>query len=199
MPTSDDVLPALGLLERVMLPGSRSCVALTTVSAYGAAREAARDRDHPLIAVFSAVAQPVADPLCAMGVLATVTDLRSVRGLWVADLRAVCLARKQETLRTTPFRIARVTALPAPAEPAGHLLVLAAAVRAAFNALDPASACVAAVREQIAGADPWELPGLVMPLLHQVPWTEWQRVLETDTVEQRLAFVLGHLHARAIC
>jgi Lon protease-like protein len=193
-----EILPAVGLYQRVLLPGSRACVALTTVSAYGAAREATRAGDLPLLAVFSAhEAGTTADALSPVGVLATVTDLRHTGGLWVADLRGVYRARKDEVLRSQPFRVARVERSPEPTEDPATLLPLAAAVHRAVACLRYGHRCVLAlVQEQLRAAAPWEIPGLVMPVLDQVPWTAWQALLETDSVEGRLAFVLAHLRAQ---
>jgi hypothetical protein len=195
-----EIVPVLGLYQRVLLPGSRACVALTTVSAYGAAREAIRGQHLPLLAVFSAhELEAEADPLSPVGVLATVTDLRHTGGVWVADLRGLDRARKSALLRTHPFRVARVERSPEAIEQPRSLAPLAAAVHRAVAGLSYAHGCVLArVREQLRAASPWELPGLVMPVLDQVPWTAWQALLETDSVEGRLAFVLAHLRAQRV-
>jgi Lon protease-like protein len=193
-----EIVPVLGLYQRVLLPGSRACVALTTVSAYGAAREATRARDLPLVAVFSAHELGTdGDPLSPMGVLATVTDLRHTGGVWVADLRGVCRARKDELLRSRPFRVARIERSPEALDEPGALSQLAAAIHRAVAGFSYGHRCVLAlVREHLRAASPWEIPGVVMPVLDHVPWTAWQALLETDSVEGRLAFVLAHLRAQ---
>jgi hypothetical protein len=181
----------------VILPGSRCCVTLATVSSYGAAREATRAWGNPLLAVFSASGDDSrADPLSRVGVVTTVMDLRKRRGQWVAEVQAVCRARKQETLRTHPFRLARVEPWPDAGEPLETLWPLVAAVQGAVIRWRGPPHCLPSVLEQIRAASPGDLPGLVMPLLAEVPWTDWQTVLEMDTLEERLAFVLAHLHCR---
>jgi hypothetical protein len=188
-----DVLPVLGLLERTLLPGSRCYVALTSVSAYGAVREATRSRGPAIVAVFSAAPRPGEAPaLSATGVFASASALRHVRGRWRTELRALGRARRQEVLRVTPFCLARVESAPAREEPVETLDALASAVRGAV--LRRRDRVCSVVREHLRGAAPCELPGLVMPLLEDVPWTEWQQVLETDSVAECLGFVLGHLH-----
>jgi hypothetical protein len=196
-PLTGEILPALGLVQRAILPGSRCCVALTTVSSYGAAREATRAWRAPLLAVFSAPSADLeGDSLSPVGVLATVSDLDKTPAGWVAELRAICRVRKRETLRTRPFRLARVDSWPAEGEDGEAVALLAAAVQRAVARRTTPRHCVAmTVQQQLRSASPWEIPGLVMPLLDEVPWTEWQSVLEADTVEERLAFVLAHLSA----
>jgi Lon protease-like protein len=200
-PTSTDhppteFLPALALAERVMLPGSRCCVELTSVSSYGAAREATRAWDVPLVAVFS-TASGAADDLSSVGVVATVTDLRKLGTRWVADLRGVSRVRRRALTRRQPFRVAAIQRWPEPTPEGAVVSALAAAVHGAVGrSAHPLACLLTLVREQLRGAVAWEIPGVVMPLLDQVPWTAWQSLLEHDTVEQRLAFVLAHLEVR---
>jgi Lon protease-like protein len=189
------VLPVLGLIQRVILPGSRCCVALTTVSSYGAAREASRTPSAPFLAVFSS-ADGDGDHLAPIGTLATVTNLVKAGDRWLAEVRGVGRVRQQRMLREHPFRLARVEPWPDASEEAGTGASLAAAVRGAVTRLAAPRSCVlASVQSQLRAAAPWEVPGLVAPLLDQVRWTEWQRVLEADAVEDRLAFVLACLDA----
>jgi Lon protease-like protein len=192
-----EIMPALGLVERVLLPGSRCCVVLTTVSSYGAVREATRSPAPPVLSAFCATPGGASDPLSSIGVVATVVDLGSRDGRWVAALRGIGRVRKHETLRTQPFRLALVEQLAA-GEDRSAPPALVAAVLAAAARFTRARRCIAAtVREHLRAAAPWELPGVVMPLLDEVvPWTAWQTLLEADSTEEQLAFVLAHLHAQ---
>jgi Lon protease-like protein len=188
-----EILPALGLVERVLLPGSRCRVVLTTVSSYGAVREATRSAGAPLLAAFSASPTPDgSDPLSAVGVLATVADLGDVGGRWVAALRGVGRVHKQTLLRAHPFRLALVERWSDEQRHAPPTLV--AAVQTAAARYARARRCISGVvRDHLRTAAPWELPGIVMPLLDEVPWTAWQALLEADSTEEQLAFVLAHL------
>jgi Lon protease-like protein len=183
-----EILPALGLVQRVILPGSRCCVALVTASAFGAVREATRGCGA--LAVFSAPAQETSDPLSAVGVLAHVIELRKGQGLWTAELEGTHRVRRHELLRTHPFRLARVEPWPDGAEDRDEVAPLAAAVRAAVAGWPGGCGLV---RDRVRSTPSGYLAGAVMPLLEQVPWTEWQDILEGDTVGGRLAFVLAHL------
>jgi Lon protease-like protein len=187
----------LGLPGRVMLPGSRCCVALTSVSSFGAVREATRAWGAPVLAVFSASSlDGEGDPLSTAGVLVTVIDLRKQRDLWTAELRATRRVRKREVLRVHPFRVARVDPWPGASQDPDAVSALASAVQVAVSGARVRFHCLSStVREQLRTAQPWELPGLVMPLVADVAWTDWQAVLEADALEDQLAFVLAHLHA----
>jgi Lon protease-like protein len=188
-----EIMPVLGLVERVILPGSRCCVLLTTVAAYGAVREATRTRAAPELGVFSAARDGGPDPLASVGVLARVVDLENRRGLWVAELQATGRIRKRELLRTHPFRLAPIERCPGTAEEGDALRALALAVHLAAARPRPDHCLVARIRQQLRTAASWELPGLVMPLIEDIPWTEWQAVLEADALEDQLAFVLARL------
>ena len=48
-------------------------------------------------------------------------------------------------------------------------------------------------RIKLRTAPSWQLPGLVLPLIAEVPWTECQAALEAEALEDQLAFVLAHL------
>lgn len=197
-----EILPVLGLAEPVLLPGMRCSVALTTVSGYGAAREATRTFGVPLMGVFSsrrAVPDASAAELFAVGTVAAVTNLRQWdSGGWMVDLRSLARARRHDLLRSDPFRIASVEILNEHPEDPSSVASLVAEIRAFVHGMRrrcPRSRRAIRVESEMGTVSPFELPGTVMPLLDKIPAREWQGLLECESVEERLAFVLAQLHA----
>lgn len=205
-PGDREILPVLGLSDRVLIPGMTCDVVLSSVPAFGAVQEAARQVRDPVLAVFGArcaLGQPSPCELFPVGVLAWVVRLRKRPcGHFVARLSAFARARRLELLRDDPFRVGRVERLADGEEGAESTLALTSRIRWVLQREERRGVSardeVRRVRELIESAPAAQVPGLVAPLLAAVPAREWQGMLEAPALDQRLAFVLAHLNARRL-
>jgi Lon protease-like protein len=196
-----ELLPVIGLVDRVLLPGAECCLALTTVASYGAIREATRSWGPPLVGAFAldaSAGDSAAGELALVGVGAAVLGLYQVTpDRWLAELRGLWRARREPLVQRLPFRLALVEPFEEVGGDPSALEALVLGVRRAARSLPHhlLPVCAPQVLGRLASARAEEIPGVAAPLLQEVPARDWQAIIESDNLEERLAFVLAHLHA----
>jgi Lon protease-like protein len=197
-PARTELLPILALADTVLFPGMCSSVTLTSVAAYGAAREAARVQAAPRLGVFTVEGTPGASTLFAIGTVAVATNLRKCAdGEWAVDVRALFRARRHPLVRSEPFRIAPVEILPDDATTPAELAAFVCPILAAARRLRGAHPCAAAIAMRLRDAPADMFAAIAAPLLECAPVRDRQEILEAESLPEQLGLLLAHLHATA--
>jgi ATP-dependent Lon protease len=201
-----EILPALRLPRGVLFPGTRGCVVLENVAAYGAVMEATRSWDARSLAVFAARPQPAepgGEPApYTVGTLAEVVTLQrpTCCNRWVADLRAISRLRMAEQMKRVPFLIARTHRLEEPPEDADLLLGLVTALKETSHRLAALAPDAGGVRRALAlltkASEPAPALGHAVQLLPDLSIEEQQRILELPRTSDRLSHVIQRMHER---
>lgn len=201
-----EILPVLRLPRGVLFPGTRCCVTLETLAAYGAVREANRSWGDRTLAVLAARpgTAKTEDPSALFSV-GTVTEVLSLQrptccNRWVADLRATGRLHLTETSRHTPFLIGRIERLREPDEDPDLLLGLLTALKDSAQRLAAAgpesSSSRRALNGVVAACEPDPAVGHAIQLLPELSVEDQQRVLELPCASERMSHVIERLQRR---